>query len=110
MDILYTIFSTTKRRNLRTKSYRNTFKKILKDKQKISLILVIRIQFKYYKIIYKYINAIQIKIGEPFLQTYKLLLRKKSTINRLKKKLINNLKKAASFIYSKILQIINYKY
>ena len=32
MDILYTIFSTIKRRNLRTKSYKNTFKKILKDK------------------------------------------------------------------------------
>ena len=57
MDILYTISSTTKRKNLRTKFYRNTFKKILKDKQKISLILVIRIQSKYYKIIYKYIDA-----------------------------------------------------
>ena len=32
MDILCTIFSTTKRRKLRTKGYRNTFKKILKNK------------------------------------------------------------------------------
>ena len=32
MDILYTIFSITKKRSLRTKSYRNTFKKILKDR------------------------------------------------------------------------------
>ena len=32
MDILYTISSITKRRSLRTKSYKNTFKKILKDK------------------------------------------------------------------------------
>ena len=31
MDILYTISSTTKKRSLRTKSYKNTFKKILKD-------------------------------------------------------------------------------
>ena len=32
MDILYTIFNTTKERNLGTKFYRTTFKKILKDK------------------------------------------------------------------------------
>ena len=32
MDILYTISSTTKRRNLRTKTYKNTFKNILKNK------------------------------------------------------------------------------
>ena len=32
MDILYTISSTTKERNLGTESYGNTFKKILKDK------------------------------------------------------------------------------
>ena len=32
MDILYTISSTTKRRSLRTKNYKNTFKNILKDK------------------------------------------------------------------------------
>ena len=32
MDILYTISSTTKERNLGTESYRTTFKKILKDK------------------------------------------------------------------------------
>ena len=32
MDILYTISSTTKERSLRTKTYRNTFKKILKNK------------------------------------------------------------------------------
>ena len=32
MDILYTISSTTKRRSLRTKGYKNTFKKILKNK------------------------------------------------------------------------------
>jgi hypothetical protein len=32
-----------------------------------------------------------------------LLLRKKSTINKLKKRLINSSEKAASFIYSKIL-------
>jgi hypothetical protein len=32
MDILYTISSTTKERNLGTKSYRTTFKKILKDR------------------------------------------------------------------------------
>ena len=43
MDILYTISSTTKERSSRTESYRNTFKKILKDEQRISLILVIRI-------------------------------------------------------------------
>ena len=43
MDILYTISSTTKERSSRTKSYRNTFKNFLKDKQKISLISVIRI-------------------------------------------------------------------
>ena len=43
MDILYTISSTTKERNLGTRSYRNTFKKNLKNKQKIFLILVIRI-------------------------------------------------------------------
>ena len=43
MDILYTISSTTKERSLRTESYGNTFKKFLKDKQRISLILVIRI-------------------------------------------------------------------
>ena len=58
MDILYTIFSTTKRKDLRTKTYKNTFKKILKNKQKIFLILVIRTQSKYYKIIYNYINTI----------------------------------------------------
>ena len=67
MDILCTISSTTKEKSSRTESYRNTFKKILKDKQKISLILVIRTQFKYYKIIYKYINAIQVEIGKPSL-------------------------------------------
>ena len=38
MDILYTISSTTKRKSLRTKGYKN----ILKDKQRIFLILVIR--------------------------------------------------------------------
>ena len=32
MDILYTISSTTKRRSLRTRGYRNTFKNILKNK------------------------------------------------------------------------------
>ena len=32
MDILYTISSITKKRNLRTRFYKNTFKKILKDK------------------------------------------------------------------------------
>ena len=32
MDILYTIFSTTKEKSLRTKTYKNTFKKILKNK------------------------------------------------------------------------------
>ena len=32
MDTLYTISSTTKRRSLRTESYGNTFKKILKDR------------------------------------------------------------------------------
>ena len=32
MDILYTISSTTKRRSLRTETYKNTFKKILKNK------------------------------------------------------------------------------
>ena len=32
MDTLYTISSTTKRRSSRTKSYGNTFKKILKNK------------------------------------------------------------------------------
>ena len=32
MDILYTISSTTKERNLGTESYGTTFKKILKDK------------------------------------------------------------------------------
>ena len=58
MNILYTISSTTKEKSSRTKSYKNTFKKILKDKQRISLILVIRIQSKYYKIIYNYIDAI----------------------------------------------------
>ena len=42
MDILYTISSITKERNSRTESYGNTFKKILKDKQRISLILVIK--------------------------------------------------------------------
>jgi hypothetical protein len=42
MDILYTISSTTKERNLGTKSYKTTFEKILKDKQRIFLILVIR--------------------------------------------------------------------
>ena len=34
MDILYTISSTTKERNSKTKSYGTTFKKILKDRQK----------------------------------------------------------------------------
>jgi hypothetical protein len=58
MDILYTTSSITKRRNSKTKLYRNTFKKILRDKQRISLILVIRIWSKYYKIIYNYIDAI----------------------------------------------------
>ena len=67
MDTLYTIFNTTKMRSLRTKSYRNTFKKILKNGQRISIILVIRTQSKYYKIIYKYMDAIQVKIGEPSL-------------------------------------------
>ena len=43
MDILYTISSTTKERNSGTESYKNTLKKILKNKQKIFLILVIRI-------------------------------------------------------------------
>ena len=43
MDILYTISSTTKERSLGTKIYRHTFKKILKNKQRISLVLVIRI-------------------------------------------------------------------
>ena len=42
MDILYTISSTTKGRNIRTEFYRNTFKKILKGGQRISSILVIR--------------------------------------------------------------------
>ena len=32
MGILYIISSTTKERNLETKSYKTTFKKILKDK------------------------------------------------------------------------------
>ena len=32
MDILYTIFSTTKKKSLRTKFYKNTFKKNLKNK------------------------------------------------------------------------------
>ena len=32
MDTLYTISSTTKERNSGTKSYRNTFKKFLKDR------------------------------------------------------------------------------
>ena len=110
MDILYTISNTTKRRSLRTKSYRNTFKKILKNRQRIPLILVIRIQFKYYKNIYNYINTIQVEIGEPSLQTYRLLLKKKSIINELKKKLINSLEKAVSFIYKRILQTISCKY
>ena len=43
MDILYTISNTTKERSLRTKIYRNIFEKILKNRQKISLVLVIRI-------------------------------------------------------------------
>ena len=43
MDILYTISSTTKERNLGTKYYKITFKKFLKDKQRIFLILVIKI-------------------------------------------------------------------
>ena len=42
MDTLYIISSTTKERNLGTESYKTTFKKILKDGQKIFLILVIR--------------------------------------------------------------------
>ena len=107
MDILYTIFSITKRRSLRTKSYRNTFKKILKNKQRISLILVTRTQSKYYKIIYNYIDAIQVEIGKPSLQTYRLLLRKKSIINRLKKKLINSSEMAVSLIHGGILQIVS---
>ena len=41
MDILCTISSITKERSSRTESYRNTFKKILKDGQRISLILAI---------------------------------------------------------------------
>ena len=32
MDTLYTISSTTKRKILRTKIYKNTFRKILKNK------------------------------------------------------------------------------
>ena len=67
MDILYIISSTTKRRSLRTETYKNTFRKILKDKQKIFLILVIRTLFKHYKIIYNYIDAIQVKIEKPSL-------------------------------------------
>ena len=35
MDISCTISSTTKKRNSGTKFYRNTFKKILKNKQRI---------------------------------------------------------------------------
>ena len=43
MDILYTISNTTKERSSRTEFYRNIFKKNLKNRQKIFLILVIRI-------------------------------------------------------------------
>ena len=42
MDILYIISSTTKEKNLGTKYYGTTFKKILKDGQRIFLILVIK--------------------------------------------------------------------
>ena len=43
MDTLYTISSTTKERNSGTEYYGTTFKRILKNGQRISLILIIRI-------------------------------------------------------------------